>query len=638
MCGIAGYVARDAARFGAADASMLEAIAYRGPDARTQWSDGAVATLHHARLSIIDLECGGQPMSDASGRYTIVFNGAIYNYQELRRDYEQAGAVFRTQSDTEVLLNGFALKGERVLRDLNGMFAFAIWDQSDRRLFMARDRLGKKPLFWTMNAGALLFSSTSAAFRRIPGWSDELSRAGLVLYSFLGGFPGTTTAFARVHAIPAAHFAWYRPGDAAPRPTRYWLPHYDTKREASEGAQLDEYHALLEDAVRLRLRSDVPVALSFSGGVDSGSIAAVAKRSGATLNAYTIDYDTPAEPSPEVAMARRVAALLQLPWQHIQYEYRGELLEGLATAYRDFDQPCQQLALVYSRRLYDVMSRHCRVVISGNGADELFTGYAGDELQWQFDRRRRWLRRLPDALYRRLPVERRAEWDHVRLNRLTMADWARADMLAYARTYTSDDAVIDECRSAIDVLCDEFAEAGADTQMDFVMHRGLVVSTQDTNYRLPDITGYAAHVEVRSPFLDHRMVEFAARLPHRFKVGEYGGRLRPKYLPRRAYEKITDATIAWAPKLGMGGNLNWHYEFAHNPKFQEALAAAFDALPGAGIDGEPFQRAYAAFLADVRSGATAFPSAGTMMNGFMLGMWLKNVVGLRSSPRSAAVS
>lgn len=631
MCGIAGYVSASADRFRAAGDAMLDAIAYRGPDARTQWSDGALATLHHARLSIIDLECGGQPMSDASGRYTIVFNGAIYNYPELRVEYERAGAVFSTQSDTEVLLNGFALKGERVLRDLNGMFAFAVWDARDRRLFMARDRLGKKPLFWTMHGGALMFGSTSAAFRRIPGWSDELSAAGLVLYSFLGGFPGATTAFARVKAVPAAHFAWFGHGDNAPRLSRYWLPQYGTKRAGSEDAHIGEYQALLTDAVRVRLRSDVPVALSFSGGVDSGSVAAVAKRSGISLDCYTIDYDTPEAPSAEVQMARRVAALLELPWQHIQYDYRDELLEGLHTAYRDFDQPCQQLALVYSRRLYDVMNRHCRVVLSGNGADELFTGYAGDELQWRFDRQRRWLRRVPDAVYSRLDPARRARWDHVRLNRMSMADWARGDMLAYAREYTRDAAVIDECRCAINALCDEFAEAGADTQMDFVMHRGLAVSAQDTNYRVPDITGYAAHVEVRSPFLDHRMVEFAARLPHRFKVGRHDGKLRAKYLPRRAYARMTSVNIAWAPKLGMGGNLNWQYEFAHNPKFRGELTRSYAALPQAGLDPAKFEQAYDAFLNDVAAGATAFPTAGTMMNGFMLGEWLLRVVDQRSA-------
>ena len=626
MCGIAGYVATDVTRWRAADEGILSAIAYRGPDARTIWSDDRQVTLHHARLSIIDLACGGQPMTDVTGRYTLVFNGVIYNYQELRNEYERAGARFRTTSDTEVLLNGFALKGERVLADLNGMFAFAVWDAHDRRLFMARDRLGKKPLFWTRLGDALLFASTSAAFRRVPGFDDSLSEAGLVLFSFLGGFPVDTTAYRAVKAVPPAHFAWYRPGDATPSLHRYWLPQYGRKSRIGENAALDEYESILSDAVRIRLRSDVPLALSFSGGVDSGSIAALAKsHSQATLQCYTIDYDTPAEPSKEVALARRVAAQLGLAWQHVEYDYRAELLEGLDDAYRDFDQPSQQLALVYSRRLYNVMSEHCRVVLSGNGADELFTGYRGDEAQLRFDQRRRWLRLIPGGLYRRFSDAQRGRWNHVRLDRLSIDQWARGDMMAYAWQFTRHDEVLYECRQAIDQLCDQVAEAGIDTQMDFVMHRALAVSAADTNYRLPDITGYGAHVEVRSPFLDFRMVEFAARLPHGLKVGHYQGALRPKYLPRRYYERLVGTEVAWAPKRGMGDNLNWQYEFVSNPKFQAALARSFQALPTARIDSRPFDDAYQAFLGAVTRGDRAFPTAGTMMNGFMLGAWIDRV-------------
>lgn len=636
MCGIAGYVAPDVQQRRGDDGAMLAAVAYRGPDARTTWSDGTHAVLQHARLSIIDLECGGQPMTDSTGRFTIVFNGAIYNYPELRRQYEQLGAVFHTNSDTEVLLNGFALKRERVLADLNGMFAFAIWDAADRRLFMARDRLGKKPLFWTRIGDTLAFASSIAAFRRMRGWNDTPSAAGLVLYSFLGGFPVDTTAFAAAKALPPGHFAWYAPGDASPQPSRYWLPAYHTKNGARFDQQLEEYETLLEDAIRLRLRSDVPVALSFSGGVDSGSIAALAKtRCNADLQCYTIDYDGPDSNSAEVAMARQVAAQLGLTWQHINYDYRAELLEGLDTAYRDFDQPAQQLALVYSRRLYDVMGRQCRVVLSGNGADELFTGYRGDEAQWSFDRQRRWLRRIPEGLYRRVSEARRSHWNHVRLDQLTIDQWARRDMMAYAQQFSSDVEVLEQCRHTINQFCDQIADAGIDSQMDFVMHRALTVSTADTNYRLPDITGYAAAVEVRSPFLDYRMVEFSARLPHRFKVGRHQQRLRAKFLPRRSYERLVGADIAWAPKRGMGDNLNWQCEFVSNPKFQEALERSFRQLPIAGIDARPFDLAYQQFLASVSRGDRSFPSAGTMMNGFMLGAWIDRVF-LPGAPASNA--
>src|SRR5262249_2079631 len=159
--------------------------------------------------------------------------------------------------------------------------------------------------------------------------------------------------------------------------------------------------------------SDVPLALSFSGGTDSGTIAALAKKEfNVDLACYTIDYDTPEEPSTEVAIAREVARRLALTWSHIHYDYRQEILEGLSETYRYFDQPCQQLALAYSKRLYEVMKRRCTVVISGNGADELFTGYNGDEATAHFDRMRRRLRYMPDRLMRLFAEERQRRWDH----------------------------------------------------------------------------------------------------------------------------------------------------------------------------------------------------------------------------------
>ena len=167
MCGIAGYMGANAAQLRAFDGGIFDAIRYRGRDAEASWTDHSSVTLFNTRLSIIDVAGGGQPMHDRSGRFVLVFNGAIYNYKELKDEYEKSGACFRTHSDTEVILEGFALKGERVVHDLNGMFAFAIWDKIERRLFLARDRLGKKPLFWTRISETLVFSSTIDAFRSI---------------------------------------------------------------------------------------------------------------------------------------------------------------------------------------------------------------------------------------------------------------------------------------------------------------------------------------------------------------------------------------------------------------------------------------------------------------------------------------
>jgi asparagine synthase (glutamine-hydrolysing) len=221
-----------------------------------------------------------------------------------------------------------------------------------------------------------------------------------------------------------------------------------------------------------------------------------------------------------------------------------------------------------------------------------------------------------------MPARHRAKWDHIRLARLSIPNWARVDMMGYVATFTSDPTVIEECRVTVDRLAGEYAEAGINTMLDLVMHRGLVVSAVDTNYRLPDITGYAAQVEVRSPFLDHRVVEFAARLPHRLKVGTVEGRQRPKYLPRKFYDRFVGPELAWQRKRGMGANLRWDIELTCNRKFRSAIAAAYSALDASRVSAAPFHRAYQTFAREATPDHLP-QSAGTMMNGFMLGAWLQ---------------
>jgi asparagine synthase (glutamine-hydrolysing) len=232
---------------------------------------------------------------------------------------------------------------------------------------------------------------------------------------------------------------------------------------------------------------------------------------------------------------------------------------------------------------------------------------------------------VPDVLWHRLPAALRGPLEPMRLDRLTIAEWTRRDMRAYAAKLSGDRSVLEACEPIIDGLADEYELAGVDTMTDLVMHRGLAVSAADTNYRLPDITGYAAHVEVRSPFLDHRMVVFAATLPHEFKVGIVDGRPRPKYLPRRYYARFVGDTLAWSPKLGMGANLPWPQEFAHNAVFRTEMDSAYARLHQAALTTTLFDVAFDQFRLDVGAGRSSFDTAGTMMNGFMIGEWLRHV-------------
>jgi asparagine synthase (glutamine-hydrolysing) len=615
MCGIAGYVTRNVGQVSdAVGKNMMRAIRYRGRDDCGDWTDGCSVRLLHARLSIIALVDGHQPMTDADNQYTIVFNGEIYNYLELRCALEREGARFRTRSDTEVILEGYKRRGPAICNALYGMFAFALWDSKRRELFLARDRLGKKPLYWCRMGERFYFASTLDAFTEIPEWTGKLSAASLALYGALCAFPGDRTAYQQARAVPPGCHARMSVNALIPVIQKYWRMNFGKKaRNITESSALDEYEAILTDAIRLRLRADVPIALTYSGGVDSGTIAALcAKKLGAALDCFTIDYDAPEDRSAEVTQAKAVAELLCLRWRYLHFCYHTALLRDLARSYAPYDQPSNQLALVYSQHLYAAIAPCAKVVLSGNGADELFAGYIGSEIARQRD----------------LVAGASSNWRTRVLRYIWPVDSAvsnnyGASLRSLLATRVSAGDEVAELEAAIDTIVREADEAGVTNQMDLMMFVEVSLSTTDANYRLPDISGLNAQVEVRSPYLDHRMVEFAARLPHRFKVADPQNPRQNKYLPKMYYERLVGRDLAWSAKKGMGYNLRWDKSIASDPAFLEAFAAAYDAIDRVGIDSEPYRKAWTAYIDEKRNGIEFPPSAEVMMNGFMLGEWLK---------------
>jgi len=615
MCGIAGFLtnAEDWGFTPSCVPLLRRAIRYRGRDAEGEWSDPPHVQLIHSRLTVIDASTGGQPMASDDGRYVIVFNGEIYNYLELREGYARAGANFQTQSDTEVILEGYRLKGPDVCRDLNGMYAFAIWDRHVKTLFLARDRLGKKPLFWTRLGGVTFFASTLDAFVKLPKWNGQSSSISLLLYSLLGAFPSDKTIYANAHALPPASWALISPQAQLPQPTRYWRMTFPRSKRANLISHLEEYEDLLTDAVRVRLRSDVPLALTFSGGVDSGSIAAVAsKRLGAELRCFTVDYHTEDDPSEETVNGKRAARQLGLDWHYIHFDYHARLLDELSEAYRYYDQPCQQMALVYSHHLYHAIKPYATVVLSGNGADELFTGYIGDEK----------IRRQDLTLTMAYPL--RPLFKRIFSSKYLRYDIPRAygeSVLAMASEAVNDSATLDGIRHYLDLMVDEMEEAGIASLLDLKMWSSLNIGASDSNYRLPDISGLSAQVEVRSPYLDYRMVEFATRLPHRYKVARLLSAGGNKYLPKCYYQRWMPEDIVWSKKKGMGWNLRWDHNITSDPVFEKAFSKAYATLDQEAISSAHFRMAWRSYINQKEDGIESPSSAGLMMNGFMLGRW-----------------
>jgi asparagine synthase (glutamine-hydrolysing) len=374
MCGIAGFTTLrhqpDSPE--QALAAMTCALTHRGPDAEGAYADAAVR-LGHRRLSILDLAGGAQPMSSADGRWHIVFNGEIYNYVELRRDLETRGSVFRTQSDTEVLLQAWAEDGPDCLRRLNGMFAFAIWDAREKRLTLARDPLGIKPLYYSNHHGELIFASELRSLLKYPGLRPGLDPASINKYLAFGYIPAPSTAYAGVRKLePGQVVAW---SPAGRRTDYFWdLPIEDNPVGAGTfDESAEKTRELLQEAVRYQLRSDVEVGILLSGGIDSSAVAALAAPlAGKKLHSFSIGFSEASYN--ELPFAEQVARRVGTEHHH-QTLSPSEVVSALPKIYSGLDEPLGDASLVPTWFLSRLAASKVKTVLGGDGGDELFAGY-----------------------------------------------------------------------------------------------------------------------------------------------------------------------------------------------------------------------------------------------------------------------
>ena len=380
MCGIAGFVSTPRAAEASALAAtrrMTEHMRPRGPDAEGIWANGGVV-LGHRRLAILDLDArANQPMVSADGRYTIVFNGEIYNFRELRRDLEAAGVTFRTTSDTEVLLALFVWQGERMLPRLRGMFAFAIWDARSHELFLARDPYGIKPLYYTRTKAGLLFASQVKALLASGLVPVEPEAAGLAGFYLWGSVPDPWTLYRDVFALPAGH--WLRVREGAAETLVCWhdiRQHWQGQGDQPSAQELRErVRQAVKDSVRAHLVADVPVSVFLSGGIDSGTLAALAVELGARVEGITIGFEEfSGRQEDEVPVAAAIAAHYGLP-HHVRWVSRAEFEQDIPRILDAMDQPSIDGVNTWFASKA-AAERGYKVVLSGLGGDELFCGYS----------------------------------------------------------------------------------------------------------------------------------------------------------------------------------------------------------------------------------------------------------------------
>lgn len=533
MCGVAGILNRDGAPVSPVILRrMADAIAHRGPDGEGFAVDGSLG-LAHRRLAIIDLSpAGHQPMATSDGRYVLSYNGEVYNFQELRLELEALGHRFRSRTDSEVVLNAWAAWGEAALRRFNGMFAFALWDKVERKLWLARDRYGVKPLYYAACGSTFLFGSEIKALLAHPAFRAEMDRKALLEYFTFQNFFTDRTLFRGVRILPPGSCLTVSADGAEPQPRRYWDYEFsEPANPAPEPEYVAEIDRLFRQAVTRQLVSDVPVGAYLSGGIDSGSITAVAATELPYMKTFTVGFDLSSASGIEMGFDERAKA------EAMSYRFRTEHYEMVLKA-GDMERCMKRLMWhleeprvgqsypnFYAAQL---ASKFGKVVLSGSGGDELFAGYpwryyravVNDDFEHYVDKYYGfWQRLIPNTAIRQVFAPVRAEVEDV-----WTRDIFRDVFNRHAHNLTRPEDYINHSL---------YFEART------FLHGLLVVE---------DKLSMAHGLESRVPFLDNDLVDCAMKIPAHLKLGSLGDVVRlnenePGSKTARYFDKTRDGKL-----------------------------------------------------------------------------------------------
>jgi asparagine synthase (glutamine-hydrolysing) len=560
MCGIAGLF--DAAGPGEVSrpllAQMSASLLHRGPDDSGMHVEPGVG-LAHRRLSIIDLASGHQPLGNEDGSVIVVFNGEIYNFRELTEELARAGHTFRTRSDTEVIVHAWEQWGDECVRRFRGMFAFALWDRKRSTLFLARDRLGVKPLYYAhLPGGMFLFGSELKALLVHPGLPRTIDPRAVEDYFAYGYVPEPRTIFKGVFKLPAGCTLTLQRGIAPAAPVEYWDVPFASAARITEHEAAEELIYRLRESVKLRLIADVPLGAFLSGGVDSSAV--VAMMAGLTAGpVVTCSIAFGDAAFNEAAYAQTVAQRYSTR-HHVEEVDPGDysLLDRLAAVY---DEPYADSSAIPTYRVCELARKFVKVALSGDGGDENFGGYR--RYRWHVNEER--IRaRLPLNLRRPLfgllgQLYPKADWAPRALRaKSTLEALARGSVEAY---FHSVSMLNDETRRAlfsdrmrrelqgytgIEVLKRHAARAPSDHPLSLIQYLDLkTYLVGDINTKV-DRASMAHGLEVREPLMDHPLVEWLSGLPPELKLRNGEG----KYLLKRALRKYLPADILYRPKMG----------------------------------------------------------------------------------------
>jgi len=560
MCGICGISPSD---HRTPERSLLEkmtqAIAHRGPDSDGFYTDSGVG-LGMRRLAIIDVEGGDQPIPNEDESLWIVFNGESHNFPDLYADLIKKGHEFRTRSDTECILHLYEEYGDDCVNHLRGQAAFALWDRKNKKLLLARDRLGKKPLYYAIQNGALHFASELSALLVSLPRKPEINLEAIDLYLSLQYIPDPLTAYQGVYKLPPAHRLIWQNGAA--KLERYWDYRYQPKHNRTEDELIEELRALLKESVKMRLISEVPLGAHLSGGIDSSVIVALmAELSDAPVKTFSVGFEE--ESFSELEYARAVARRYSTDHHEFILKY-GDIPSTLEKITYHFGEPFADPSAIPLYHISKMTREHVTVVINGDGGDEDFAGY---QRYWLDPLANQYLRLSPQFLTRSLipsmtrllpdssdrPVGQSLVNGLKRLHQLPEID-ARASILRWgsyfsplqrARLWKPEFQF--KADNAQSLLAEKF-DSAAGSFLDKTLYADLHTYLPGDLLVKADRMAMAASIEARSPFLDHKMVEWSARLPDQFKVKGRSG----KYLLKKAFANYLPENVRKHRKQGFG--------------------------------------------------------------------------------------
>ncbi|MBM64379.1 MAG: asparagine synthase (glutamine-hydrolyzing) [Acidobacteria bacterium] len=558
MCGIAGKLVRSGEP--AVDpklvAHMTAALSHRGPDAQGVWTASGIG-LGSSRLAVIDLsDRARQPLSNEDGSIRLVFNGEIYNFRELRHELEMRGHRFRSETDTEVIVHLYEDEGPECVRKLDGMFAFALWDARTRTLMLARDRLGQKPLFYWHRGDTVVFGSEPKALLQDTTVPNEVDEEAIHHYLTYGYVPAPLSAFKNIRKLAPAHYMLVTDGEL--RLSRYWTLDYEPKLQGSMGDLGVELDALLARSVERRLVADVPLGALLSGGLDSSAVVALMRRSmSGTIKTFSIGFEEPEYD--ELPYARAVAAAFET--EHHELVVKPAVTDFLPRLVYHYNEPFADSSALATWCLTEMAGRSVTVALSGDGGDEAFLGYdryAGAVLASRLDCLPMVLRRQVASAAAWLPAAT-PKTAVARLRRFVggldlepaqrYGRWMSMLLVEHKlKLYTPEFTAAWGESDSLGLMESHWRSANALAVVERFAHADVGMYLPDDLLVKMDIASMANSLEVRSPLLDHHVVEFAASLPVSFKL-----RLgTPKYLLRRVMRAYLPSGILTRRKMGFG--------------------------------------------------------------------------------------